>query len=114
MATVVGPASSNADRFKFIVQGKGSHASCPHKGVDSILVVAHLVTSLDSLITRNISPYDQAVIMVGKINGGTAPNIMANKVEIEGTVRTKNQDDKKTIIKRMEELAKGVGQSFGA
>ncbi len=48
------------------------------------------MTSLDSLITRNISPYDQAVIMVGKFNGGTAPNIMANKVDIEGTVRTRN------------------------
>ena len=52
--------------------------------------------------------------MVGKFNGGTAPNIMANKVDIEGTVRTRTQDDKKTIIKRLEELAEGVGKSFGA
>ena len=73
--------------FKIILKGKGGHTSAPQDGIDTILCAANVIQSVQILQTREINPMDTTVIVFGKINGGSQSNIIAEKVELEGTLR---------------------------
>jgi amidohydrolase len=101
------------DRFVIRMIGRGAHGAYPHLSRDPIVAVGHLITQIHTIVSRNISPLDSAVITVGKISGGTAFNIIPDEAEILGTVRSLNQAVRQELKSRMEQLTQGVAKSFG-
>ncbi|MGD6963027.1 N-acetyldiaminopimelate deacetylase [Fictibacillus phosphorivorans] len=92
--------------------GKGGHAAYPHLSNDMVVAASHLVTQLQSIISRNIDPLDSAVVTIGKITGGTKQNIIAEKARLEGTIRTLSPEAMDKVKKRIEALVKGISGSF--
>ena len=92
--------------------GKGGHGAIPQNATDAVLIGAHFVTSLQSIISRNIDPMEGAVLTIGKICGGSARNIIAERVRLEGTIRYFNPDVYDTIRTHIEEFAKGFEISY--
>jgi amidohydrolase len=101
------------DRFTVKIIGKGGHGAFPHLCKDPIVAAGHLITQVHSIVSRNINPQDGAVITIGKISGGTAFNIIPDEVELVGTVRSLTPQVQEELKKRIEEVTKGVAQSFG-
>ncbi len=96
------------DSFTIRITGKGGHAAMPDGGVDAILMAAQAVTALQSLVSREISPLTPLVVHVGTFHGGEAFNIVAERVEMKGTVRTLDEALQKSIPERMDRVLKGI------
>jgi amidohydrolase len=109
------PEISNAAADNLIIRlkGKGGHGAHPHHCKDPIVAGAHLVTQLQSLISRELPPLESAVLTIGRFQAGTASNIIPEEAVLEGTLRTLRPDIRKKIVIRLEELVKGVAQSCG-
>lgn len=97
-----------SDRFKIVVCGKKSHGARPQSGIDAIVIASYVVTALQTIVARNIDPHDSTVLTIGTINGGTAANIIADKVVLEGTCRNLQADVRETMPKHIEDVVKGV------
>ncbi len=108
-----GPIMAAVDRFRINVIGKGGHGASPHETSDPILASSYIISSLQSIVSRNVDPVDTAVVTVGKIHGGTAFNIIPENVELEGTVRTFSEDTQKMIERRVKEIAENVAKAQG-
>ncbi|HOO47161.1 MAG TPA: amidohydrolase [Deltaproteobacteria bacterium] len=108
-----GPIMAGMDSFTITIKGKGGHCAMPEGGVDAILISAQVISALQSLATREISPLSPAVIHVGTIHGGNAPNVIADRVVLEGTVRTLDKHVQELIGQRMERLLAGITQAMG-
>lgn len=83
-----GPLMAAVDRIEITVTGKGGHGGLPHRDIDPIVASAAMIMNLQTIVSRNINPLDSAVISLGTINGGTRNNVIPDKVELTGTVRT--------------------------
>lgn len=114
IATRAGVASAASDRFFITIDGKKSHACRPHMGVDAIAVGAYVVSALQTIVSRNINPMDHSVVTIGKFNGGDRYNVLASRVEIEGTCRNQNLAARDMVEHRMEEIVKGITEGMGA
>ncbi|MFZ4507953.1 MAG: M20 metallopeptidase family protein [Fimbriimonas sp.] len=114
LATKVGPMMASTDDFVITIAGQGGHAAMPHVGVDPIVVAAHLVLALQTIASRNVDPIESVVVTVGKIEGGTASNIIPHTCKLVGTIRTLDSDVRALAGKRLRELAHSVAASFGA
>ena len=110
----VGPVSANADVFFISIQGKGTHAAIPEKGVDSLLIGTELVQALHTIVSRNVSAFDNAVLTIGAFNAGNAHNIVPDTAEIKGTVRTTTPEVREVMVKRINEVANGICAAYGA
>jgi len=109
-----GPVMASVDEFEISVVGRGGHAAAPHQTVDPVLVAAHLITALQSLISRRRNPFEEAVLSVTQVNAGHAFNVIPGHAELRGTVRTfggKFYDEAPRLI---EETARGITAAFGA
>lgn len=109
-----GAISAMADDFVITIYGKGGHGSSPHSGVDAIVVSAHLITQLQTIVSRRVSAMENVVVSVGRIEGGSKENVIADKVMLKGTVRTKSQMMRRKVRTMMREIIDGVCSSFGA
>lgn len=109
-----GPLMASADEFVITIKGIGGHGAVPQFTVDSIVVAANVITTLQTIISRNIDPLEPAVLTIGKIKGGSNFNIIAETTELIGTVRTFNNELRAKIEKRVEEVVKNVTAAFGA
>ncbi len=109
-----GPILAAADEFTITLKGKGGHGALPHTTVDAIVVASHLVTALQTIVSRSINPLESAVVTVGKISGGHNFNVIADEVTLDGTVRAYAEENRQTIMRRMKEIMDGVGIAFGA
>ncbi len=109
-----GVMMASADTFTIEIFGKSAHGARPHEGVDAILTASMCVNSLNHIISRRIDPLHPAVISLGTIEGGTAPNIICDHVKLTGTVRTVNEHVRKKIPLMMEDSVKGITHSMGA
>ena len=107
-----GPVMAAADAFRVVVKGQGGHGAYPHKGVDSILMAAEVVSALNHIVSRRISPLDSGVVSVGSIHGGTAGNIIPDQVELRGTIRS-FEPDVRVALAREVERACGVARALG-
>jgi amidohydrolase len=106
-------ASSNL--FKITVHGKPSHGAYPWLSVDPILVSAHIITALQSIVSRNLNVTENAaVVTVGSIHGGNRFNIIAPSTEIEGTIRALSVSDQEMIIAHVKRIATQTAEAFGA
>lgn len=103
-----GPAMASSDSWKLLIQGKGGHAAYPHTTVDPVLVGSQLVLALQSLVSREIAPTSPAVVSVTTFHAGTARNIIAEKAELSGTVRTLDKALRDSMPERMERVIAGI------
>lgn len=108
VAVCPGPAMAAMDSFTLGVHGKGAHAAMPESGADAIFMSAEVIGSLQSLVSRETPPTTPLVIHVGTIQGGDAFNIVADYVELKGTVRTHDQGLRETIPGRIQRIGSGV------
>lgn len=109
-----GPIMASSDQFKITIKGKSSHGAKPHEGTDAIAVAAQVIVGLQSLVTRIVDATDPIVLSVGRIEGGARHNIIAEKVILEGTVRTLSQDNRERMPRLIEDILRGITHSFGA
>ena len=106
---------ASASDMKIIITGKGSHGASPWMGVDPIVTSAQIVNNLQTIVSRNLKLIDNAAIVtVGAINGGNRSNIIPEKVEMLGTVRTFTSEDEKMIFERINTIVKNTAASNGA
>lgn len=112
-AARVGSQMAAFDTFEIIVTGNGLHSSMPHKGTDSIVSAAHLATAIQSLISRDIDPHDTAVVSLTQVHGGNTWNSIPEEVTLRGSVRSLKPEIQDIIEKRINELCKGVAQTYG-
>lgn len=113
-AFVDGVAMASVDSYTVIIRGKGSHGAEPQNGIDPVTIASYLITSLQSIVSRNVNPREMAVITVGSIHGGNASNVIPDEVEIKLTVRAYQADVRQTMKERLETLIHTVTSGFGA
>ncbi len=109
-----GPIMANTDQFDLYIEGKGGHGAMPHLSVDAIAVTGQVITALQTIVSRNVSPLDSAVVTLGKIRGGDRHNIIAQTVELSGTVRSFSAVVGDMLPKRIEDVIAGITQAMGA
>lgn len=100
--------------FDVTVTGKGAHGAKPETGIDPVLVASHVVTALQSIISRNVRPSDTAVLSITQIHGGDAYNVIPQEAVIKGTARAFSMDTLKLIETNMRRLSESVAAGFGA
>lgn len=108
-----GPSMAGAEEFKILIIGKGGHGAIPHLSVDPILAAAQIVTSLQSIVSRNVAPMNSAVVSVTMIHGGEAFNVIPEKVEIQGTIRTFELSVREKVLQRFNEIVYGLVDAMG-
>jgi len=104
-----------SDSFRGAVLGRASHGARPHEGVDAILLAANVVVALNQIVARRVAPLDSAVLTVGTIHGGTRQNIVADRVELTGTLRSAGEETRQTIFAAVEQafrVATTLGGSY--
>ncbi|MDD5491500.1 MAG: M20 family metallopeptidase [bacterium] len=109
-----GQMMANVDEFTLIITGEGGHGAAPHKGVDAIAISAEVITALQQVVSRQTDPADPVVLTIGTVNGGTQYNILADKVVMNGTVRTLNDKTHQEMPKKIEKVVRGITAAFGA
>lgn len=109
-----GRRMANTDWFRIDIEGVSAHGSMPHKGVDAVVVGAELVTALQVLVSRDVSPFEPVVVTVGEFHGGEARNVVAGSAWLSGTVRTWSDRMRETVGKRLEAIVEKVGSALGA
>lgn len=112
ISTKAGPFFAQATEFDCKVIGKGGHGGMPQKTNDPLIPFTKIIDSYQSIISRNLSPFNAGVVTVGKISGGTARNIISNSIDFYGTIRAYSQEDTELIIKRMKEIHNGIEIAF--
>lgn len=108
-----GYVSGASDDLYLTVRGQSCHGAYPESGVDAILIAAHIITALQSLVSRTISPFDPAVLTMGTIEGGQANNIVCGEVRLRGTLRTLSDKTRHDLQQRMRQVAEGIARGMG-
>ncbi|ERI10138.1 M20 metallopeptidase family protein [Aneurinibacillus aneurinilyticus] len=114
LETCAGPIMAGSDSFTIKIQGRGGHGSMPHLTIDPIVIASHLVTQLQTVVSRSLNPLYPAVISVGQIYSGDTYNIIPDTAQLQGTVRYFHPDVQDEVPPLIERLANGVCASFGA
>ena len=105
--------SSSCDGFKITVNGKGCHGAMPHLGIDPINVGMSICTAFQQLVSRETPPKETASLTFGQFSGGNTPNIVPDKVVIQGTLRTYNAELRAKLVNRMQTIVKSAGEMYG-
>ncbi|MBN1318476.1 MAG: amidohydrolase [Anaerolineales bacterium] len=107
-----GPVAAGCDTLYATITGKGGHGSAPHMAIDPVYIAAHVVLALNNIVSRRLSPLDAAVIGIGSIHGGQAPNVIPQQVELSATIRYQKTETQEKIhqeIERALEIARTLG-----
>ena len=107
-----GPIYASADAFVIQLTSSGGHAAMPHQAPDPVLAGAQLIVALQTLVSREAPPLEPAVLTIGSIHGGTAPNIIPARVELQGTLRVFDPGLRERLLHRMAELIQGIATTF--
>lgn len=94
--------------FQITVHGRSAHASTPQMGIDAIVVSAELITMLQTVITRSVDPHQDALLTLGRIEGGTAHNVIADEVQIRGTLRTFSDELFQSLVRKVNAMIRGL------
>lgn len=108
-----GPLAAAADEFVVEIEGAGAHGARPHEGRDPVLGAAALVQALQSIVSRRVAPGIPAVLTVGKIHGGTAPNVIPGRVSLEGTLRALDPETRALLHAELRRISRGVAEAHG-
>ncbi len=109
-----GRSAANVDDFRITILGAGGHAAYPHKTIDPIVIASDVVLGLQTIVSREIDPARQAVITVGSIHGGTASNVIPDRVELRGTVRSLEPEVRAQLQAAVIRTVEGIAASRGA
>lgn len=109
-----GALMAAVESFRCTILGKGGHGAMPHQTVDSVVVASQVVNALQTIVARNVSPIESAVVTVGELHAGTKGNIIADSARMSGTVRYFNPDFKGFIQQRIEQIIAGICEMHGA
>ncbi len=112
-AVTAGPFMAGAEFFRIRITGKGGHGAMPDETIDPLLSGAQVVTALQSVVSRNISPFEFAVVSVTKFQAGTSFNIIPGEAELLGTIRTFNPEVQAKVERRMSEIVESVSKGLG-
>jgi amidohydrolase len=110
-----GPVLAATDTFELVIYGRASHGAYPHRGVDAIVLAAQVINAIQSIVARRIDPMEAGVVTVGTVCGGRKANIIADRVELTGTMRCFNESVRRKLVKGLEEacgLAKWQGGDY--
>jgi amidohydrolase len=108
-----GPSASSADSFRAEIIGVGGHGARPQAAVDPVLIAANVVTTLHTIVSREVDPMQAAVITVGSIHAGTVPNVIPPTASMSGTVRSFDQGVREKLANRIQETIVGVARAMG-
>ncbi|ODS24524.1 peptidase M20 [Candidatus Endobugula sertula] len=109
-----GPVMASMATFDIIITGKGCHAAMPHMGVDPIIVAAHLMTAMQSVISRSLNPLESGVVSITKVHGGEAYNVVPDSVTLSGTCRTFSSEVCDLLELRIQQQVNAIAEAFGA
>jgi hippurate hydrolase len=109
-----GPMMAAADRFAIHLEGRGAHAAKPEEGIDTVLVAAHIITALQSIVSRQVDPLGSAVVSVTALQAGEAFNVIPQTGRLIGTVRTLTPELRDLCEERLKQIATQVAGAFGA
>ncbi|EJY95402.1 amidohydrolase [Staphylococcus arlettae] len=107
-----GTVTSAVDRFEITIHGKGAHAAKPEQGNDPTIVLGQLITSIQSIVSRNLSAFDQGVVTIGEVSSGNTWNVIADNAYVQGTVRTFDAEVQHLIEQRLQQICDGLAQTF--
>jgi hippurate hydrolase len=108
-----GPVMAAADRIVIDIEGKGSHAAKPHEGIDALLIGAHMVSQIQSIVSRNADPMHSAVVSITQFHAGTADNVVPQTAQLRGTARTLSPVIRDLIEERLTQIVEGTAKLFG-
>lgn len=108
-----GALMAAVDSFSIEIEGRGGHGAMPHEAVDPILAAARIVESLQSIVSREISPLDSAVVSIGSIHGGTAFNVIPSTVTLSGTARSFTPETGRALPEKIERIVLGTAAACG-
>ncbi len=109
-----GPIFSSVDELHIEIKGKGGHGAIPQETIDPIPIAAQVVLGLQHIVSRNISPFQPAVITIGSIQGGTTWNVIPERVSLRGTLRTYDNSLRDYLVERIEDTVRGICLAAGA
>lgn len=107
-----GPAHASSDTFRITVRGRQAHGAMPWDGVDPVVIAGQVVTALQTIQSRQVDVNDPSVLTIGTIHGGTRHNIVPDRVELSGTLRTYDEGRRAFMQRRVKALAEGVAQGM--
>lgn len=110
----VGGIMAGTDEFAIDIEGHGGHAAMPHLAIDPVIVAAHIITGLQTLVSRNVDPIHSAVLSVTTVNAGTAHNVIPRTARLTGTVRTLDEAVRTQMEEGMKRLVPQLARAFGA
>ncbi len=113
VAASAGPVMGSSNEFKITIEGKGGHAAMPHLGQDPVVAAAALIQSLQTIVSRNLRPIDDAVLSITILRAGEASNVTPNTCTLEGTVRTFTLEVLDTIEARMRQISSAISSAYG-
>ena len=109
-----GPIMAATDEFKITITGKGAHAAMPQQGLDPVVAASQIVLGLQTIVSRNINPFEPMVVSATKVSAGTAYNVIPETAEILGTIRTITDEGREFAKRRLQEICDGIATSAGA
>ncbi|MFN2570545.1 MAG: M20 family metallopeptidase [Gemmatimonadales bacterium] len=109
-----GPVMASVDQFEIEILGRGGHAAAPHQTIDPVLIAAHVITGLQSSVSRRRDPFEEAVISVTEVHAGRAFNVIPARADLRGTVRTFGGRFFEAAPQLVEDTAQGIAAAFGA
>lgn len=104
---------AGADSFSIQLTGKGGHGAMPQTTIDPVVACAQIITALQTIVSRNVSPLDTAVVTVARVKAGEAFNVIPQTAELAGTLRTFRPEVRELVLRRMEDIIQGIAQAFG-
>jgi len=113
IAAVPGPVMAGTCAFEISVRGRGCHAAMPNQGVDTLVAASHLVVALQTVVSRNVDPFEAAVISVTQIHGGDALNVIPDDAVLRGTIRAFKPDVQASVEKAIQRVCAGIESTFG-
>ena len=109
-----GPFFASPTSLRIAIEGRGGHAASPHQSVDAVVVAAHVITALQTVVSRSLPPLESGVLTIGKLEAGFRGNVIADSAELRGTLRTYRERVRDRLLARVEEVCAGVCAAFGA
>jgi hippurate hydrolase len=109
-----GAVTAQSDGFAIRITGKGGHGARPHEAIDAVVIAGMLITSIQTLVSRETDPVHPAVVTIGRITAGTAPNVIAEEAVLEGTIRTTLPEVREHLHRGIERLGRAAADLYRA
>jgi len=109
-----GVMTAQSDRFQIHIRGKGGHGARPHEAIDAVVISGFLIIALQTLVSRETNPFHSAVVTIGKVSAGSAPNVIAEEANLDGSIRTSNAQVRQHILRGIERMIGAAAELHNA